>query len=95
MDSSLTIVLKLGTTSICDELTHVPLLSTLSLVIETIIKLKSLNHRVILVSSGAIGTGLRTLGITQKPAEMAKKQVAFHLIAGGGCCRPGTSDEHV
>lgn len=70
------LVLKLGTSSICDEFSHVPLLSTLSLVTEVIIKLRAAGHDVVLVSSGAIGTGLRVLGWAEKPKEMAKKQVS-------------------
>jgi glutamate 5-kinase len=79
---SKTIVLKLGTSSICHEVTHVPLLSTLSRVVETIIQLKSLGHRVILVSSGAIGTGLRALHLPTKPTEMAKKQAVAAVGQG-------------
>ncbi|KAG0253313.1 hypothetical protein BG011_006425 [Mortierella polycephala] len=71
---SLTIVIKLGTSSICDEVTHFPLLSTLSLIIETILKLKAQGHRVVLVTSGAIGVGLRRLNLASKPKELAKIQ---------------------
>ncbi|KAJ1802397.1 Glutamate 5-kinase, partial [Coemansia sp. RSA 2598] len=52
---SLTIVLKLGTSSICDPVTHMPMLANLSMMVETIVKLKELGHRVVLVSSGAVG----------------------------------------
>ncbi|KAI9501514.1 Aspartate/glutamate/uridylate kinase [Coemansia spiralis] len=68
---SLTIVLKLGTSSICDPVTHMPLLANLSLMVETIVKLKELGHRVVLVSSGAVGIGLRRLHMAQKPKELA------------------------
>ncbi|KAK3808473.1 MAG: glutamate 5-kinase [Benniella sp.] len=74
LGDSLTIVIKLGTSSICDEVTHFPLLSTLSLIIETILKLKALGHRVVLVSSGAIGVGLRRMNLASKPKELAKIQ---------------------
>ncbi|CAG8477588.1 9767_t:CDS:2 [Diversispora eburnea] len=50
-----TIVIKLGTSSICEEETNLPLLSNLSLMVETVIKLRGLGHRVVLVTSGAIG----------------------------------------
>jgi hypothetical protein len=75
--NGLTIVLKLGTSSICDEKTHRPLLANLSLVVETIIKLRELGHRVILVTSGAVGMGLRRLNMPTKPTEIAKKQVGL------------------
>ncbi|KAF9103398.1 hypothetical protein BGX27_010601 [Mortierella sp. AM989] len=71
---SLTIVIKLGTSSICDEITHFPLLSTLSLIVETILKLKTLGHRVVLVTSGAIGVGLRRLNLASKPKDLAQVQ---------------------
>lgn len=75
MDKKLTIVIKLGTSSICDEVTHFPLLSTLSLIVETILKLKAIGHRVVLVTSGAIGVGLRRMDLPTKPKELAKVQV--------------------
>ncbi|CAO3569571.1 unnamed protein product [Mortierella alpina] len=73
-EGALTIVIKLGTSSICDEVTHFPLLSTLSLIIETILKLKHHGHRVVLVTSGAIGVGLRRLNLPAKPKDLAKVQ---------------------
>lgn len=74
---SLTIVLKLGTSSICDPVTHMPMLANLSLMVETIIKLKELGHRVVLVSSGAVGVGLRRLHMAEKPKELASIQVSL------------------
>ncbi|PKY42948.1 glutamate 5-kinase [Rhizophagus irregularis] len=77
---SLTIVIKLGTSSICDEETNLPLLSNLSLMVETIVKLKFLGHKVVLVSSGAIGVGLRRLDLDKKP----KKLSAIQAVAAVG-----------
>ncbi|ORX72665.1 glutamate 5-kinase, partial [Linderina pennispora] len=65
---SLTIVLKLGTSSICDPVTHMPMLANLSLM------LKELGHRVVLVSSGAVGVGLRRLNMPTKPKDLATIQ---------------------
>jgi hypothetical protein len=73
--SSLTLVIKVGTSSICDEKTHFPLLGNLSMIVETIIKLKSLGHRVVLVTSAAVGTGLRRLNMSSKPSKLASVQV--------------------
>ncbi|PVU88425.1 hypothetical protein BB561_005870 [Smittium simulii] len=70
----LTIVLKIGTSSVCDPVTHVPLLSTLYSIVQVIHKLKLLGHNIVLVSSGAVGTGLKRLNIEQKPKEIAKLQ---------------------
>ncbi|KAK6341279.1 hypothetical protein TWF696_008361 [Orbilia brochopaga] len=78
----LTIVIKLGTSSICDEKTHEPLISNLSLLVETVVRLRRDGHRVILVSSGAIGIGLRKLDLEKRPKQLAKCQA----IAAIGQC---------
>lgn len=72
---SLTLVIKIGTSSICDEKTHFPLLSNLSMIVETILQLKARGHRVVLVTSAAVGTGLRRLNIDVKPKKLAAVQV--------------------
>ncbi|CAO3589736.1 unnamed protein product [Absidia cylindrospora] len=81
--SSLTIVIKVGTSSICDEKTHYPLLGNLSRIVETIILLKKQNHRVVLVTSAAVGTGLRRLNLQEKP----KRQALVQAIAAVGQVR--------
>ncbi|ORZ11252.1 glutamate 5-kinase [Absidia repens] len=81
--SSLTIVIKVGTSSICDEKTHYPLLGNLSRIVETIILLKEQNHRVVLVTSAAVGTGLRRLNLQEKP----KRQALVQAIAAVGQVR--------
>ncbi|KAK6543819.1 hypothetical protein TWF694_000549 [Orbilia ellipsospora] len=78
----LTIVIKLGTSSICDEKTHEPLISNLSLLVETVVRLRRDGHRVILVSSGAIGIGLRKLNLDKRPKLLSKCQA----IAAIGQC---------
>ncbi|KAI9316114.1 glutamate 5-kinase [Dichotomocladium elegans] len=83
VNSSLTLVLKVGTTSICDEKTHFPVLSNLSSIVETVLELKSLGHRVVLVTSAAVGTGLRRLNMQKKPTNMA----ALQAVAAVGQCR--------
>ena len=65
------------------ETTHQPLLSTLSSVVETVLRLKAEGHRVVLVSSGAIGVGLKRMNIGSRPKVLAKSQVSWHTIAGG------------
>ncbi|KAI9323304.1 glutamate 5-kinase [Dichotomocladium elegans] len=69
--SSLTLVIKVGTSSICDEKTHYPLLGNLSRIVETILALKRQGHRVVLVTSAAVGTGLRRLNMAEKPTNLA------------------------
>ena len=68
-----------GTTSIVHETTHHPLLSTLSALVETVIELKRNGHKVVLVSSGAIGVGLKRMDLAKKPDSLAGKQVFFIL----------------
>jgi glutamate 5-kinase len=73
--ASLTIVVKIGTSSVCNEVTHFPLLSNLSALVESILALKSQGHRVVLVTSAAVGTGLRRLNMAEKPSKLAARQV--------------------
>ena len=75
----LTIVIKLGTSSIVSESTLQPQLSVLSSIAETICSLRALGHRVVLVSSGAIGMGLKRMGLKKKPKALADKQVWVDL----------------
>ncbi|KAJ4405541.1 Glutamate 5-kinase [Gnomoniopsis sp. IMI 355080] len=80
---SLGIVIKLGTSSIVDEKTHQPLLSNLSLIVETAHKLREDGHRVVIVSSGAIGVGLRRMDKEKRPKHLAQLQA----LAAIGQCR--------
>ncbi|RMZ78824.1 hypothetical protein DV738_g3593, partial [Chaetothyriales sp. CBS 135597] len=78
----LTIVIKIGTSSIVDEVSHEPILSVLSLIVETAIKLRRDGHRVVLVSSGAIGVGLQRMKMAKRPKHLAQIQA---LAAIGQC----------
>ncbi|KAI9489394.1 glutamate 5-kinase [Zychaea mexicana] len=80
--SSLTIVIKVGTTTICDEQTHFPVLSNLSSLVEAVLKLKSLGHRVVLITSAAVGTGLRRLNMNARPTKMATLQAVAAVGQG-------------
>ncbi|PGH17977.1 glutamate 5-kinase [Polytolypa hystricis UAMH7299] len=80
---SLTIVIKLGTSSIVDEKSHEPLLSVLTLIVETAVKLLKNGHRVIIVSSGAIGVGLRRMDVDARPKHLPQVQA----LAAVGQCR--------
>ncbi|RSL51602.1 Glutamate 5-kinase [Fusarium duplospermum] len=76
---SLTIVIKLGTSSIVDEKTHEPLLPILTLIVDTAVKLRKDGHRVVIVSSGAIGVGLRRMDVEKRPKHLAQLQVGSQL----------------
>ncbi|XP_014551598.1 hypothetical protein COCVIDRAFT_112422 [Bipolaris victoriae FI3] len=70
----LTVVIKLGTSSIVDEKTHQPLLSILSLIVETACSLRAAGHHVVIVSSGAIGVGLRRMNLPRRPKHLPQVQ---------------------
>ncbi|KAF8682537.1 Glutamate 5-kinase [Rhizoctonia solani] len=79
---SLTIVIKLGTSSIVHEKTHQPLLSLLSSIVETVVNLKNEGHRVVLVSSGAIGVGLKRMDMASRPKSVSGKQALAAIGQG-------------
>lgn len=56
-------------------MTHQPILSVLSAIVEAAVKLHKDGHRVVIVSSGAIAVGLRRMDIEKKPKALAKIQV--------------------
>ncbi|PVG00937.1 glutamate 5-kinase [Serendipita vermifera] len=78
----LTVVIKLGTSSIIDEVTHQPLLSILSAVVETCVKLRSKGHKVVLVSSGAIGVGMKRMKLPSKPKALSGRQALAAIGQG-------------
>ncbi|KAK4981290.1 Glutamate 5-kinase [Elasticomyces elasticus] len=82
MKKHLTIVIKLGTSSIIDEKTHQPLLSILSTIVETAVSLHKEGHKVVIVSSGAIGIALRRMNLDRRPKHLPKVQA---LAAIGQC----------
>jgi glutamate 5-kinase len=64
-----------GTSSIVDENTHEPILSILTLIVETAAKLRRDGHNVVLVSSGAVGVGLRRMDVEDRPKNLPRIQV--------------------
>ena len=64
-----------GSSSIVDEKTHQPILSILSLIVETAIRLRNDGHRVVIVSSGAIAVGLRRMNLPKRPKHLPQVQV--------------------
>ena len=67
-----------------DEQTHEPKLSVLSTIVETAVSLHKDGHKVILVSSGAIGVGLRRMDIENRPKNNLPLSQALAAI---GQCR--------
>ncbi|CAD6968112.1 unnamed protein product [Tilletia controversa] len=74
-----TVVIKLGTSSILSESTHLPKLAILSSIVEVCHDLRSHGHRVVLVCSGAIGMGRLRMGITSKPKAVPDRQALAAL----------------
>jgi glutamate 5-kinase len=74
----LTIVI--GSSSIVDEKTHEPILSILSIIVETAIKLRRDGHKVVIVSSGAIAVGLRRMEMPKRPKHLSQVQVSSMLL---------------
>ncbi len=72
--------LRPGTSSIVDEKTHEPLLPTLSLIVQTAVNLHKDGHRVIIVSSGAIGVGLRRMDLDKRPKHLPRIQACDILV---------------
>lgn len=77
-----TIVVKIGTSSLTRTDTGYLALATLGRLVETLCQLQRLGHRMILVSSGAVGVGCARLGITQRPKTIALKQAVAAVGQG-------------
>jgi glutamate 5-kinase len=77
-----TLVVKIGTSSLTDPETGRLALSTIAALVETLSQLKRQGHRVILVSSGAVGVGCARLGMTERPKAIATKQAVAAVGQG-------------
>ncbi|AFY71423.1 Glutamate 5-kinase [Thalassoporum mexicanum PCC 7367] len=69
-----TIVIKIGTSSLTKPDTGDLRLAAIAQLVEVIVQLQRLGHRVVLVSSGAIGVGCTRLGMTDRPKRIEAKQ---------------------
>ncbi|WOO80510.1 Glutamate 5-kinase [Vanrija pseudolonga] len=79
----MTIVIKLGTSSIVEPSPpFLPRLPLLSSIVETVVTLKKQGHRVVLVSSGAIGVGLRTMRLKERGKGLSQKQALAAIGQG-------------
>ncbi|ODV60082.1 glutamate 5-kinase [Ascoidea rubescens DSM 1968] len=77
-----TIVVKLGSSSIVDEITREPRIANMSRIVETLVKLRRQGHRIVIVSSGAIAVGLKRVGLTSKPKKLSKVQALASIGQG-------------
>lgn len=82
MSKPYTIVIKLGSSSLVDASTKEPKLSLMSLIVETVVALRRIGHRVIIVSSGGIAVGLKTLGLEKRPKRLPEIQAVAAVGQG-------------
>jgi glutamate 5-kinase len=76
------IVIKIGSSSICDESTSMPKLSNLSLLVETVASLRALGHKVMLVSSGAVAVGMLRMNLSKRPKHISQIQALAAIGQG-------------
>ncbi len=69
-----TVVVKIGTSSLTHPETGQLALSTIATLVEVLSTLRQQGHRIVLVSSGAVGVGCARLGLLERPKSMALKQ---------------------
>lgn len=77
-----TIVVKLGSSSIVDDVSREPRIANISQLVESLVKLRRKGHRIVLVSSGAIAMGLNETDFKKKPKKLAAKQALAALGQG-------------
>lgn len=76
-----TLVVKIGTSSLTKSGGQLAI-ATIAKLVETLCMLRSQQHRVILVSSGAVGVGCARLGMTERPKTIAMKQAVAAVGQG-------------
>ncbi|HEY9888822.1 MAG TPA: glutamate 5-kinase, partial [Candidatus Obscuribacterales bacterium] len=76
-----TIVVKIGTSSLTKPTGYLAIAVIASLV-ETLCSLQTAGHRVILVSSGAVGVGCARLNLSERPKTIAMKQAVAAVGQG-------------
>ncbi len=77
-----TLVIKIGTSSLTQPETGWLALSTISALVETIAHLRLEGHRIVLVSSGAVGVGCARLNLSSRPQKIARKQAVAAVGQG-------------
>ena len=77
-----TLVIKIGTSSLTSSETGNLALSTIATLVEVLSELRQAGHRVVLVSSGAVGVGCARLGLSERPKVMAVKQAVAAVGQG-------------
>jgi glutamate 5-kinase len=81
MSNFQTIVVKIGTSSLTQPTGQIAI-ATIASLVETLSYLRSQGHRVVLVSSGAVGIGCARLNLAERPRKMALKQAVAAVGQG-------------
>ncbi|CCE87218.1 Piso0_005761 [Millerozyma farinosa CBS 7064] len=81
-DKKYTIVVKIGSSSLVDVSTKEPRIANMSLIVETIVKLRRQGHKIIIVSSGAIAFGMKKTGLKTKPTKLSAIQALASIGQG-------------
>lgn len=76
-----TIVVKIGTSSLTQDNGQIAI-ATIASLVETLTTLRQQGHRVVLVSSGAVGVGCVRLNLKERPRKMALKQAVAAVGQG-------------
>ena len=76
-----TIVVKIGTSSLT-QVTGQIAIATIASLVETLSSLRRQGHKLILVSSGAVGIGCSRLHLTERPKKIAVKQAVAAVGQG-------------
>ena len=76
-----TIVVKIGTSSLTQPTGKIAL-ATIAYLVETLCYLRSQGHRIVLVSSGAVGVGCARLNLSERPRKIALKQAVAAVGQG-------------
>ncbi|MBE9166227.1 glutamate 5-kinase [Pleurocapsales cyanobacterium LEGE 06147] len=76
-----TIVVKIGTSSLTQTTGQIAI-ATIASLVETLTHLRFAGHRVVLVSSGAVGVGCARLNLKERPRKMAIKQAVAAVGQG-------------
>ncbi|PIG92692.1 glutamate 5-kinase [Gloeocapsopsis sp. IPPAS B-1203] len=77
-----TLVVKIGTSSLTQPETGQLALSTIAMLAEVLTQLRRQGHKVVLVSSGAVGVGCARLGLVERPRAIATRQAVAAVGQG-------------
>ncbi|MGB8701204.1 MAG: glutamate 5-kinase [Thermosynechococcaceae cyanobacterium] len=78
----LTVVVKIGTSSLTQPETGHLALATIASLVEVLSQLRHQGHQVVLVSSGAVGVGCARLKLSERPRTIALKQAVAAVGQG-------------